>query len=143
MEVSGGNLLWQLGTAASANSSISFGTTAMTLDTSKNLTVAGSFISNSDESIKTNWRDVHDGFLTGLSSVKCGIYDRTDIEATQLGVSAQSLMSVAPNAVLMDEHGKLSVAYGNVALVSSIKLAQKIIELEIKLVALESKLIKE
>jgi sulfur relay (sulfurtransferase) complex TusBCD TusD component (DsrE family) len=44
--------------------------------------------------------------------------------------------------VLEGEDGKLSVAYGNAALVSAIQLAQKVIEQEQRIIKLESVVVK-
>ena len=74
---------------------------AATLDTSQNLTVVGNVTGNSDETLKTNWRPLQRNFVEMLANVKHGIYDRLDIEATQVGVSAQSLRWVLENAVMM------------------------------------------
>jgi hypothetical protein len=68
-----------------------------------------------------------------LALVLHGTYDRLDQELTQDGVSAQSLQPVLPNSVLRGENGKLSVAYGNAAMVSCIKIAQRLLALEAKL----------
>lgn len=87
----------------------------------------------SDERVKTNWRELGNVFVKDLAKVKSGIYDRTDCELTQVGVSAQSLQNVLPNAVIEDEEGKLSVAYGHAALVSAIELAKEIVLLKNKL----------
>jgi len=95
-----------------------------------NLTCGGTVTANSDERLKTNWRDLPENFIDRLAGVKHGIYDRTDIELTQVGVSAQSLQELLEQAVLMGEDGKLSVAYGNAALVACIQLAQRVVALE-------------
>lgn len=97
-------------------------------------TVAGS----SDARLKKNWRELAPDFLEQLAKVKAGVYDRTDLELTQVGVPAQDLQPVLPNAVLEDAEGMLSVAYGNAALVAAIKLAERVVELERRLAALES-----
>ena len=55
------------------------------------------------------------------------------MEATQVGVSAQSLQEVLEYAINKNEEGGLSVAYGNAALVACVKLAQRVIALEAKL----------
>lgn len=103
-------------------------------------TVAGS----SDERVKTNWRSLQTNFIEQLATVKSGIYDRTDMDApvTQVGVTAQSLKSVLPDAVLEDVDGMLSVAYGNAALVSVIELAKRVIQQEEKINHLEAMLSK-
>jgi hypothetical protein len=95
-----------------------------------NLTCGGTVTANSDERLKTNWRDLPENFVDRLAGVKHGIYDRTDIELTQVGVSAQSLQELLEQAVLVGEDGTLSVAYGNAALVACIQLAQRVVALE-------------
>ena len=107
-----------------------------------NLTVGGSVIHNSDESLKTNWRELPDDFVDLLALVKSGTYDRLDQELTQDGVSAQSLQPLLPNSVLMGVDGKLSVAYGNAAMVSSIELAKRIVEQDKKIARLEALVLK-
>jgi len=95
-----------------------------------NLTCGGTVTANSDESLKTNWRDLPTDFIEQLAQVKHGTYDRLDIDMTQDGVSAQSLQPLLVNSVLRGEDGKLSVAYGNAALVSAIQLAKRLVALE-------------
>jgi hypothetical protein len=104
------------------------------------LVMKGNVTAYSDERVKTNWRDLPANFIEQLAKVKHGVYDRKDKELTQVGVSAQSLQPVLEHAVLENDHGELSVAYGNAALVSAIKLAQQVVELTSKLAALEVKL---
>lgn len=103
-----------------------------------NLTVGGNVIANSDESLKTNWRDFPVGFVDQLATVKSGTYDRVDMELTQEGVSAQSLQPLLPFSVLAGEDGKLSVAYGNAALVSAIELAKRVVEQDVRIAKLEA-----
>jgi hypothetical protein len=112
--------------------------------TASAIVCSGNITANSDETLKTNWQLVDDDFLSNLSQVKSGIYDRIDMhETTQMGVSAQSLQKVVPHAVLTNgENGLLSVAYGNVALVASIELSKKVLSLESELLALK-KLVKQ
>jgi hypothetical protein len=94
------------------------------------ITAGGSVVANSDETLKTNWRDLPTDFVEQLAKVKHGTYDRLDTDMTQDGVSAQSLQTLLPNSVLRGEDGKLSVAYGNAALVSAIQLAKRLVALE-------------
>jgi hypothetical protein len=94
-----------------------------------NILVAGTVSGGSDERFKTNWRGVIPGFVEKLAQVKSGIFDRTDLELTQPGVSAQSLKEVLPEAVLSDENGMLSVNYGGAALLSAVELAKEIMAL--------------
>lgn len=84
----------------------------------------------SDERLKKNWRPVQEGFIENLAQVKSGIYDRTDIEATQAGVSAQDMQKLLAETVQTGEDGTLSLAYGNAALVAAIELAKQVVELK-------------
>lgn len=110
-------------------------TTAGALNVTGNATVAGdvnatgNVSGSSDESLKTNWRDLPPDFIERLAQVKHGIYDRIDIAATQVGVSAQSLQPLMPNAVSADQNGKLTVAYGNAALTACVELAAEVVAL--------------
>jgi len=99
-------------------------------------TCGGNVTAYSDERFKTNWRNLPDNFVDQLAKVKHGVYDRTDENITQVGVSAQSLQLILEHAVIENEDGKLSVAYGNAALVAAIKLAERVVALEAKLDAL-------
>lgn len=110
------------------------------VDGSGNSVSSGNVIAYSDESIKTNWRSFGEGFISQIAQVKTGIYDRTDVELTQVGVSAQSLQKVMPEAVIEDAEGKLSVAYGNAALAICVELSKAVVELQKKVEFLESKL---
>lgn len=105
-----------------------------------NFIAAGNLTANSDERLKENWRSLPVDFVEQLASVKCGIYDRIDTEfaKTQVGVSAQSLQGVMPNAIIEDSEGILSVAYGNAALVSAVELAKDNVELRARIGRLES-----
>lgn len=92
---------------------------------------AGNVTAYSDERLKKNWRDLPANFVEQLAGVKSGIYDRIDEEITQVGVSAQSLQTILPQAVLVGQDGDtLSVAYGNAALAAAVELAKRVVELE-------------
>jgi hypothetical protein len=99
-----------------------------------NLTCGGTITANSDEALKTNWRALPDNFVELLATLKHGIYDRLDMDETQVGVSAQALQAILAEAVLHNkESGHLSVAYGNAALVAAVKLAERVVALEARL----------
>lgn len=102
------------------------GVNRLNLNATGDLTATGNVSAYSDERLKTNWRDLSENFVERLAEVKSGIYDRTDQSATQVGVSAQSLQRVLPYAVLEDEDGMLSVAYGNAALIACVMLAREV-----------------
>ena len=112
-----------------------------TMDNSGNLTMAANVTAYSDERVKTNWRPFACDLIKNLSEVKSGIFDRTDTEEpmTQVGVSAQSLREVIPQAVIEDTEGKLSVAYGNAALVSVIELCKEIVAMREEIVQLRNR----
>lgn len=105
-----------------------------------NAIAAGNVTAYSDERVKANWRTLEDGFVVKLAGVKSGIYDRTDIDLTQAGVSAQSLRDVLPQAVIESDDGDLSVAYGNAALVSAVELAKELVALKHKITELEARI---
>ena len=103
------------------------------------LVCSGNVTAYSDERVKTNWRGYGPDFIERLAKVKHGTFDRTDTELTQDGVSAQSLQELLPHSVMEDTEGKLSVSYGNAALVAAVKLAERVVALEARLAALEAK----
>jgi len=109
---------------------VTSGSVYLTIDTSGNLVALGDVTGTSDERLKTNWQSLPANFVDQLATVKSGIFDRIDIDQTQVGVSAQSLQNILPNAVQADDAGMLSVAYGNAALVSCVELAKRIVALE-------------
>ncbi len=110
-----------------------------------NKTFSNSIVSNgdvtaySDERLKTNWRNLDDEFIYKLANVKFGVYDRVDISKTQAGSSAQDWQKLLPQVVSVDKDGILSMAYGNAALLTAMKLAEKVIQLEQRLKELENK----
>ena len=121
------------------NSSGSFAGSANFTFDGTNVLVAGTVSGGSDERLKTNWRTVQDNYIAKLANVKAGIFDRTDLNITQPGVSAQSLQEVLPEAVLTGEEGWLSVNYGGAALLSVIELAKEIVTLRAEIEALKAK----
>ena len=116
--------------------STSGGVTDATLNAS-GFTATGNVTAYSDERLKKNWRPVQEGFIEKLAQVKSGVYDRTDIEATQAGASAQDMQKLLPEVVQDGEH--LSLAYGNAALVAAIELAKQVVELKKEIELLKAK----
>lgn len=99
---------------------------------------AGNVTAYSDEKLKANWEDLAPDFIERLAQVKHGTFDRIDIEERQVGVSAQSLQPVLPEAVgYHEKEDVLSVNYGNAALVAAVALAKRVVALEARLAALE------
>lgn len=109
------------------------------LSASGDMTVQGAVVASgditafSDERLKTNWRNLDGHFLDDLASVKVGIYERKDTGETQVGVSAQSLQAILPQAVREGTDGMLSVAYGNAAMAACVMLARELREIKKKL----------
>lgn len=108
---------------------------------SSSITAGGNVTAYSDERLKKNWLNLEEGFVDKLSQVKSGTYDRIDVEGLrQIGVSAQSVRSLAPEAVIEGADGHLSVAYGNLAMSSCVELAKEIVSLKKELESLRLKL---
>lgn len=91
-----------------------------------NLVVTGTITSLSDDRFKTDWMEPGRGLIDSLAGLNAGTYFRTDLNERQVGVSAQSLQAVMPEAVMEDKDGNLSVAYGNAALVGVVALAREV-----------------
>lgn len=128
MGINTSNQFWIGGSTAGADGVLS-GTAWMLLN-SAGLTAAGNVTAYSDERLKTNWRALPVNFIDELAKVKSGVYDRIDQDLTQVGVSAQSLQTILPDAITEQEEGILSVVYGNAAMVSVVELAKRLIALE-------------
>jgi hypothetical protein len=105
--------------------------------TANNITANGDVTSSSDERLKTDWHAIVDDFVEKLASVKSGVYTRVDTSETQVGVSAQSLATVLPEATKIDKNGMMSIAYGQAALVATIELAKYVAELKKEIEALK------
>lgn len=116
------------------------GNGALTCTAAGGFTCSGNVTAYSDERYKTNWRGFGPNFIAKLAQVKVGIYDRKDYHGTQVGVSAQSLREVMPNAVSENDQGILSVAYGNAALAAAIELAKEVQALKAEVKALRDEI---
>lgn len=130
-----GTFSWATAPSGTAGATITF-TDRLTLDISGNLTANGNVTAYSDERLKKNWNSLPENILYKASQIKYGTYDRVTGEGRQVGVSAQSLRDVLPEAVMEDEKGFLSVAYGNAALVLVIELTKEVEKLKKELDAL-------
>lgn len=98
-----------------------------------NVTAVYNVTAYSDERLKKDWVDIPENIVEKLAKVKNGTYTRIDIsEQRQIGVSAQSLREVLPEAVTEadNEEKTLSVAYGNAALAMCVELAKEIVLLK-------------
>lgn len=118
-------------TASSGSFSVAkVSSTQLTFNPSTGTLTATTVTGSSDESLKTNWRDVQPGFVELLAETKHGVFDRIAEGTSEAGVSAQSWRTVLPETVVTGSDGLLSVAYGNAALVSAIQLAKRLVALE-------------
>jgi hypothetical protein len=125
------------GTISTANTS----TTKCFFNPSTGTFTATVVSSNSDERLKTNWREVQPDFVSKLVKVKSGIFDRTDVISTQPGVSAQSLQEILPEAVITNSaDGYLTVNYGGAALVAAVEIAKVIEELRLEIKELKAQI---
>ena len=100
---------------------------------------AVSFTANSDERLETNWAGLSLNFVALLADVKHGTFERISDGTRDVGVSAQSLQKIIPEAVILNDDGFLSVNYGAAALVAAIQLAKVVEELRAEVARLKAK----
>ena len=100
---------------------------------------AVSHVSSSDERLKTNWVNLDTDFVSRLADVKHGSFERISSGNREVGVTAQSLKEVLPEAVVEGEEGYLSVNYGGAALVAAIELAKEVKALRAEIAVLKAK----
>ena len=106
----------------------SAGSAIMTLTDAGAVTFAGDVGGTSDERFKDDWQAMPEDFVERLALVLSGSFLRTDeIEGPRhVGVGAQSFRKVMPDAVKEDADGRLSVVYGQAALVACVELAKEV-----------------
>ena len=126
-------------------SSLSIGGTATTATTANALNASNSytavaFTASSDERLKTNWAGLDLDFVSRLADVKSGTFERLSDNSRDVGVSAQSLQKLIPEAVVESADGMLAVNYGGAALVAAIELAKVVEELRAEVKELKAKL---
>lgn len=119
------------------NSTNTAETGRVTFSGAGDITSTGNITAYSDERFKENWKSLPKNFVKRLAEVKRGLFDRTDVRAKQIGVSAQSLRKVMPRAVVKDKKGILSVAYGQAGLVAAIEVASYAVAMEERIKMLE------
>ncbi|MGH7750086.1 MAG: tail fiber domain-containing protein, partial [Candidatus Dormibacteria bacterium] len=101
---------------------------------------SGNVTAYSDERLKKDWAPLADAFIPRLAAVKMGSFTRTDTGGRYVGVSAQSLEELLPEAVVTSDNGLKSVAYGNAALAACVELARRVIALTVELAQLKADL---
>jgi hypothetical protein len=105
-------------------------TTRFTFDDAGHFTATGNITAYSDITLKENIETIPNA-LNKVTSVRGITFDRKDQEGLrQTGVIAQEIETILPEAVITDEDGIKSVAYGNLAglLIEAIKEQQHQIE---------------
>jgi len=100
---------------------------------------AVSMVSSSDERLKTNWSNLDLNFVSQLADVKHGTFERISSGNREVGVTAQSLKEILPEAVIEGEDGMLSVNYGGAALVAAIELAKEVKALRAEIAELKAR----
>jgi hypothetical protein len=94
----------------------------------------------SDERKKKAWQRLPGDFIGKLASIrKAGLFTWKRGGARGLGVGAQSLEQILPDAVHTDERGAKTVQYGAAALVSAVELARAVVDLQTRLAKLEAR----
>jgi hypothetical protein len=106
-------------------------TQLLVIDGSGNFTASGNVTAYSDERLKKDWASLPSDFIERLAAVKHGTYTRTDTNERQAGSSAQDWQKLLPEVVSSGD--RLSLAYGNAALVSVVALANRVLKIEEKM----------
>lgn len=110
-----------------------------------NLTVAGTvtaqnFTATSDENEKYDWQPAAVDLVERVADIGTyGVFTWKKDGSTSVGVGAQSLEKIMPEAVHTDENGKKSVNYGGASMFLAIELAKKVQELSEELKQLKAK----
>jgi hypothetical protein len=91
-------------------------------------TITGSNVTaTSDERLKKDWAPFESDFLERVSTVLHGTYTRIDTGERRVGVGAQSMREVIPEAVFGDE--TLTVSEGSAALAIVVELTREVLRL--------------
>ena len=104
------------------------------ISVSGTITSTGDITAYSDETLKSDIRTIS-GALDLVASMRGVTFTRIDTGIRGVGVVAQELAAVIPEAVLAHDDGLLSVAYGNLVgvLIEAVKdLAGKVERLEVR-----------
>lgn len=103
---------------------------------------AQNFYASSDESLKYNWRRKHD-LIEGIATIDTyGIFDWKEDDAVGLGLGAQSLEQILPEAITVDHDGVKKVNYDGFAGYTIVELCKRAIQQEERIAKLEAKLAK-
>ncbi len=114
--------------------SLAGGGTCVYADTSGNFYAVGNVTAYSDARVKKNISPIY-AALHKVGKMKGVRYQRIDTEAWRVGLIAQELREIVPEAVLEGEDGMLAVSYGDLVGV----LVEAIKELKTRVETLESR----
>lgn len=85
----------------------------------------------SDERRKMKWLRISDDAIDRLAKLKkVGVFTDKKTLEQRVGIGAQSLAEIVPEAVSVDDKGILSVEYGPAAMVLIAQLAKRVVALE-------------
>ncbi len=100
-----------------------------TLDASGNFIATGDLGAYSDERLKTDWKRIT-GALDKIEAIEGGTFRRKATGEVSVGVIAQAVRAVLPEAVKVDSEGYLSVAYANMVglLIEGIKELRAVVK---------------
>lgn len=129
----GGTITGQIGASSTypLYVSNSAGSAMIYTDTSGNFTASANITAYSDAKLKTDIKTIEDA-VELISAIRGVYYKRIDTEEAGIGVIAQEIQKVFPEAV-HDNDGTLSVAYGNLIgpLIEAVKdLSKRVKKLE-------------
>lgn len=132
---SGGTITGQLGASSTYPFYVSnaSGTAMIYSDTSGNFTATANISAYSDAKLKTNVRTIDDA-LALVEQLRGVYYERIDSGEEGIGVIAQEIRSVFPQAV-HENDGTLAVSYGNLVgpLIEAVKiLSARVKKLEVR-----------
>lgn len=96
------------------------------------------FRPSSDARLKDEWQFFGEQFVSKLAKVKAGTYRLKRTDARSIGVEAQSLREVMPDAVGVGDDGYLNVNVGGAAMAAVVYLAREIEALKARIAALEA-----
>jgi hypothetical protein len=92
----------------------------------------------SDARLKSEWQSPDSGYVTMLAGLQAGSFAYTDSGYRTVGVTAQGVQTIAPDAV-HDENGVLKLDVAGFSALSAVELAKAVVALQDRIDYLESK----
>lgn len=115
----------------------SAGANRFQMDMSGNLTMAGNVSAYSDARLKKNWTNMPTDFVERWAKVRAGTYERIDSGEIQVGLAAQDVQKIMPDATPEMADGYLALNYGGAAAVATVELAKEMLAMKSELMALK------